>query len=69
MGDVVNSAAKLARFGNREYYDNETMVSTTFYNNLNDVNKKLMSYNNFRNCYHGNIINSIMNEWNTQNCK
>lgn len=69
MGDVVNSAAKLARFGNREYYDYETMASSIFYNNLNDDYKKLMSYNNYRSCYHGNIINMVMDEWNSTNCK
>lgn len=69
MGDVVNQAAKLARFGNREYYDYEVMTSSVFYNNLNDNNKKLLSYNNSRSCYHGNIVNIGMDSWNTTNCK
>lgn len=68
MGDVVNNAAKIARYGNREYYDNETMISSVFYNNLNEHNKKLMSYSNTRGCYHGNIIDVNMNDWNNENC-
>lgn len=69
MGDVVNSAAKLARFGNRENYDYETMASSIFYDNLNDDYKKLMSYSNYRSCYHGNVLNIVMNDWNSKNCK
>jgi class 3 adenylate cyclase len=69
MGEVVNNAAKLARFGNREWSDNETMCSSVFYNNLNDENKKLLSYSNSRSCYHGNIVNTVMNNWNNENCK
>jgi len=70
MGDVVNQAAKIARFGNREWYDYELMISSAIYNNLNEHNKKLMSYSNYRSCYHGNIVNTGMNDWLKENgCK
>ena len=39
MGQVVNGASKLCSFGNKTFWDNETMVSIDYYNNLNDHNK------------------------------
>ena len=67
MGDVVGSAAKLSNYGNKEYYDYETMLSATFYNNLKDDNKKWVSWNSSRNCYHTNIVDVVMNDWNKNN--
>jgi class 3 adenylate cyclase len=67
MGDVVNEASKLCRFGNKTYSDNETMISNVFYNNLNDKNKNLFSYNSNRSCYHGNVVNISMNSNLTEN--
>jgi class 3 adenylate cyclase len=69
MGDVVNHAAKLARYGNKTWYDMEFMVSSVFYENLNEISQKLLSYNNNRQCYHGNVINLFMNDWITENYK
>lgn len=63
LGKLVNEAAKLCSHGNREWYDRETMVSNLFYDNLNDHNKKLLSKNDYRDCYHGNIINKEMDNW------
>ena len=60
---VVGEAAKLCGYGNKSWSDKELMVSSSFYNNLNDENKKLLSYNYSRDCYHGNVINLSMNEW------
>lgn len=68
MGDVVNEASKLASYGNKDSYDKEIMISTTFYNNLNDDYKKLLTLNSIRNCYHGNMVNISMNDWYKQNC-
>lgn len=68
MGDVVNEASKLASYGNKEYSDKEIMVSTTFYDNLNENNKKLLTLNPIRKCYHGNVVNTSMNSWYEQNC-
>lgn len=39
------------------------MVSRTVYSYLNDDNKKLLSWNNDRGCYNGNIVSKAMNEW------
>jgi class 3 adenylate cyclase len=70
MGEVVNDARKLCSYGNRTLWDNETMVSADFYSNLNDHNKSLLTWNSNRNCYHGNIINTSMDEWLKNNgCK
>ncbi|MEQ8628498.1 adenylate/guanylate cyclase domain-containing protein [Ekhidna sp.] len=70
MGDVVNEASNLCAYGNKRYYDNETMISEIFYNNLNDHNKSLFTWNLNRSCYHGNIINTDMNDWlENNNCK
>jgi class 3 adenylate cyclase len=63
LGSLVSEAAELCGFGNKTWSDNEMMVSEVFYNNLNDERKKLLSYNADRNCYHGNVINTSMNEW------
>lgn len=63
LGKLVNEAAKLCNNGNREYYDNEMMVSNVFYDNLNDDNKKLLTKHYQRDCYHGNVINTGMNNW------
>ncbi len=70
MGEVVNDARKLCSYGNRTPWDNETMVSSDFYSNLNDHNKSLLTWNSNRNCYHGDIINISMDEWLKNNgCK
>lgn len=63
MGNVVNEASKLCGFGNKEWGDKETMVSSEIYNNLNDHNKGLLEWNNNRSCYNGYIVNTQMNEW------
>lgn len=68
MGDVVNSASNLCSFGNKTWSDNEVMVSDIFYDNLSDDNKKLLSRNHSRGCYHGNVINSAMDTWWKENC-
>lgn len=69
MGDVVNEAANLCSYGNKEWHDKEIIVSKVFYNNLNDANKNLLCENCYRECYHGNVISVDMNNWYTENCK
>lgn len=66
MGDVVNGASALCSYGNREWSDNETMVSEVFRDNLKDENKSLLMWNSTRSCYHGNVVNTAMNEWLSQ---
>lgn len=63
LGKLVGEAAQLCSFGNREYYDKEIMVSNVFYNNLNKSNQALLVKNSYRDCYHGDVINTAMNKW------
>lgn len=69
MGEVVNSASKLCSYGNKSYFDYELMASGVIQNNLNDYNKGLLSWNSNRSCYHGSIVNTVMEEWYEENCK
>lgn len=70
MGEVVNEAAKLSSYGNKNYLiDREIMVSSAVYINLHKSDQNLLTWNLTRNCYHGNIINVEMNEWYKENCK
>lgn len=63
LGKLVGEAAELCSYGNRSWSDAEVMISNGFYSNLNEHNKGLLSWSHQRNCYHGNIVNSEMNEW------
>jgi len=56
IGKVVGEAAKLSNHGNREWYDRQTMVGNAVYGNLNEHQQSLLEWNNYRECYHGNII-------------
>ena len=63
MGEVVNLAAKLASYGCQNIGDQQMMVSNVFHSNLNDHNRSLLSWNVSRNCWHGWVVNSQMDEW------
>lgn len=63
LGKLVGEAALLCSYGNKTYNDYEMMVSNVIYDNLNDHNKKLLSKNYSRDCYHGHVINLSMDEW------
>lgn len=63
LGKLVGEAAKLCSYGNKTYSDNEMMVSSIFYNNLNKESQELLTWHSQRDCYHGNVINLAMNEW------
>lgn len=69
MGNVLNEASNLCGYGNKSYGDCQIMVSTVFYNNLNDDNQKLLSWNTNRSCYHGNVVSVEMEEWYNNNCQ
>ncbi|WP_306641046.1 adenylate/guanylate cyclase domain-containing protein [Sanyastnella coralliicola] len=69
MGQVVNGASKLCSYGNKTWNDKEMMVSDVFYQNLSDNHKKLLSWNSRRSCWNGNVVDSVMNDWNNENCK
>ncbi|EHK9576327.1 MULTISPECIES: adenylate/guanylate cyclase domain-containing protein [Vibrio] len=63
LGTLVSEAAKLCGYGNKTGADYEIMVSDVFYDNLKESNKKLLTKNYNRSCYHGNVISIGMNEW------
>ncbi len=68
IGDAIEEALKLARYGNKEATDKESMISEIAYYNLNEKNRNTLSFNSVRNCYHGDIVNSYMNIWYKQHC-
>lgn len=68
MGDVVNGASNLCGFGNKSWNDRHQMVSDIFYQNLNDHNQSLLERNHTRACYHGNVVDTEMEEWWKENC-
>ncbi|MFK5895111.1 MAG: adenylate/guanylate cyclase domain-containing protein [Pseudomonadota bacterium] len=63
LGKLVGEAAELCSHGNKSYSDREMMVSSDFYFNLNDNNKKLLEWNFSKACYHGNVVNVLMDNW------
>ena len=68
MGDVVNSSSNLCNKANKGI-NNVILVSCGLYGNLNEHQKGLLNYNYSEKCYQGNIINSDMEDWYTDNCK
>lgn len=68
MGDVVSHAAKLSGYGNKTWSDKPVMVAEIVHSNLNDHNKGLLHWNANRGCYHGDVINKVMDEWQQKNC-
>lgn len=69
MGDVVNEASKLSSYGNNTWLDNKMMISSIFYNNLNEQNQEFLDWNIIRNCYHCNIVHNDMNSWYQEHCE
>lgn len=69
MGDVVNQASNLCGYGNKSYGDHPLMASDVFYDNLCEENKKLLTKNYNRGCYHGDVINLAMDQWWKENCQ
>lgn len=61
-GKLVGRAAQLCSWGNR-YPDLPLMVDDVVYGNLTDNNKRLLTWNYSRQCYHGDVVNITMNEW------
>jgi class 3 adenylate cyclase len=68
MGDVVNHASALCGYGNATAGDKEIMVANDFYSNLDEASQRLLSKNYGRDCYHGNVVSTAMNEWVDTNC-
>lgn len=63
LGKLVGEAAMLCSYGSKSSADFSMMVSDSFYNNLNEQCKKLVSWNSNRGCYHGWVVNLRMNDW------
>ncbi|MEW1735867.1 adenylate/guanylate cyclase domain-containing protein [Nocardia beijingensis] len=68
MGDVVNQAAKLAACGSKSYFDHPLMVSDVFKGNINEDDAKLLTWNHAHQCWHGDVVNSAMEDWYKENC-
>ncbi len=66
IGKLVGEAADLCSKANR-YNSKRALYSQIFHCNLSEKNKELLSWNSTLQCYEGNIINTMMNEWVTEN--
>lgn len=70
MGDVVNSAAKLASKGDMSWLrPGPLMIGSDFRFNLSDHNKGLTAWNGTHSCYSSSAVNVAMNDWYGANCK
>ena len=67
LDKLVGEAAQLCSYGNKSFGDKEIMASGLFYQNLNESNKELLSYNSNRVCYHGYVVNTVMDKWVKEN--
>lgn len=62
MGDAVNKASKMCSKASKEI-SSPIVVTSVFYNNLNEDNQKLLTYKYYDAVYHGDVVNSDMNDW------
>jgi class 3 adenylate cyclase len=62
LGQLVSEAHELCSYANKNGV-NRTVVSSVFYDNLNDHNKGLLRRYYGRNIYHGGVVNTVMEEW------
>lgn len=66
MGEVVNGSSNLCSKANKDW--NEViMASSDIYSNLNTDNQKLLNWNSNESCYHGNVVNTLINDWAEEN--
>ena len=63
LGKTVGQTAYLCSNANKSYYNKEIMVSERVYNMLSEHNQSLLEKNYSLNCFHGNVINTVMDEW------
>ena len=63
MGEVVNSAAKLANQASATALAPPILVNDSFYESLDDQNKSFFSRDWSRRCYAGDVVNIEMNDW------
>lgn len=62
LGKIVGQAASLCSNGNKDF-NGEIMVSDRVYQNLSKENKNLLVWNSDHSCYHGNVVNTLLNKW------
>jgi class 3 adenylate cyclase len=63
IGKVVGKSAALCKDANRGLFSERIRVSHKVYGCLNDHNKSLLTYMPSADCYQGNAINIVMNQW------
>jgi class 3 adenylate cyclase len=63
MGEVVNSAAKLANQAASTAFASPMLINDSYYESLDDENKGFFSRDWSRGCYSGDVINIEMNDW------
>lgn len=63
IGKAVGESAKLCNFGNRTNADGQIMISERVYSMLSKHQQTLFEYNYNRECYHGNVVNTPMEEY------
>jgi hypothetical protein len=68
MGEVVNSAAKLAGMGSNGWGVPPIFVDELVYDNLNEHNQSLLSRVRYEPYYQGDVINREMENWYQSNC-
>lgn len=72
MGDVVNSACHLCNGAGRNGRK-PIIVSSVVYGNLSEYNQglltKYLDYDDWKEKYEGNIVNTSMENWHNENCK
>lgn len=70
MGDVVNRAANMCKKAKELSWQSQYIcVSSVFYDNLNDDNKKLLAKDYYSGYAHGSVVNTAMEDWWEKNCK
>ena len=62
-GPALRTAKRLASYGNMGYLDKTIMISDLLFANMNADNRELFKINEEHDCYHGNIVDSEMEEW------
>ena len=62
-GPALQTAKRLASYGNMGYLDKTIMISDLLFTNMNPDNRELFKINEEHDCYHGNIVDIEMEEW------
>lgn len=62
-GPALRIAKRLASYGNMGYLDKTIMISDLLFTNMNADNRNLFKINEEHDCYHGNIVDTEMEEW------